>query len=73
MHSINFYNFEKRKDYKQGIEGSGENCPEWSGKNSSWQDGRVFSDLSPAEKTEEKGKLGQNNEIFCGVLRLWLS
>ena len=36
----------------------------------SWQDGRVFSDLSPAEKTEEKGKLGQNNEIFCGVLRL---
>ena len=39
-------------------------------KNSSWQDGRVFSDLSPAEKTEEKGKLGQNNEIFCGVLRL---
>ena len=29
-----------------------------------------FSDLSPAEKTEEKGKLGQNNEIFCGVL--WL-
>ena len=22
------------------------------------------------EKTEEKGKLGQNNEIFCGVLRL---
>jgi len=29
----------------------------------------VFSDLSPAEKTEEKGKLGQNNEIFCEVLR----
>ena len=28
MHSINFYNFEERKDYKQGIEGSGENCPE---------------------------------------------
>ena len=26
MHSINFYNFEERKDYKQGIEGSGENC-----------------------------------------------
>lgn len=23
MHSINFYNFEERKDYKQGIEGSG--------------------------------------------------
>ena len=28
MHSINFYNFEERKDYKQGIEGSGENCPD---------------------------------------------
>ena len=70
MHSINFYNFEERKDYKQGNEGRGEKCPERRGKNSSWQDGRVFSDLSPAEKTEEKGKLGQNNEIFCGVLRL---
>ena len=38
-------------------------------KNSSWQDGRVFSNLSPAERTEEKGKLGQNNEYFvecCG-------
>ena len=32
MHSINFYNFEERKDYKQGIEGSGENCPELIGK-----------------------------------------
>ena len=24
MHSINFYNFEERKDYKQGIEGEWE-------------------------------------------------
>ena len=30
----------------------------------------ISTDKAPAEKTEEKGKLGQNNEIFCGVLRL---
>ena len=44
----------KRKDYNQGIESS-ERIAGMKWKNSSWQDGRVFSDLSPAEKTEEKG------------------
>lgn len=29
-------------------------------KNSSWREGRVFGDLSPAKKTEEKRKLSQN-------------
>ena len=54
MHSINFYNSEERKDYKQGIGGSGENWPGMKWKNSSWQEGRVSSGLAPAEKTEGK-------------------
>ena len=70
MHSINFYNFEERKDYNKVLEVVERIARNEVEKNSSWQDGRVFSDLSPAERTEEKGKLGQNNEIFCGVL--WL-